>query len=192
MAELVDALDSKSGSRKGVRVRFPLRPPRMEAKGLLFCGGAGVAEVRRRELRVSDTADAATDIAIGVSGGLYVVVVDNAEIAKIERGGSIGAAGMGGPVATAVAGESEAVDIPRWQKAPIIIDIAAKLEIERSAGDGAVIGTIGVVIGGKQGAVSGLIGESPAPRANRVADVKIGLVAGRIGGSGVELIIITN
>lgn len=27
VAELVDALDSKSGSRKGVRVRFPLRPP---------------------------------------------------------------------------------------------------------------------------------------------------------------------
>ena len=27
MAELVDALDSKSGSRKGVWVRFPSRPP---------------------------------------------------------------------------------------------------------------------------------------------------------------------
>ena len=27
MAELVDAPDSKSSSRKGVRVRFPLRPP---------------------------------------------------------------------------------------------------------------------------------------------------------------------
>ena len=27
MAELVDALDSKSGSRKRVRVQVPLRPP---------------------------------------------------------------------------------------------------------------------------------------------------------------------
>ncbi len=27
MAELVDALDSKSGDRKVVRVRFPSRPP---------------------------------------------------------------------------------------------------------------------------------------------------------------------
>ena len=151
-----------------------------------------MAEVRRRGLRVSDAADAGADIAIGVSGGLYVVAVGNAEITKIERGGLIGAADMGGPVATAVAGVDEAVDIPRRPEAPIIIDIAAKLEIERSAGDGAVIGIIGVAIGGKQSAVSGLAGESPAPRANRVADVKIGLVAGRIGGSGVELIIITN
>lgn len=151
-----------------------------------------MAEVRRHELRVSDTADAATDIAIGVSGGLYVVAVGDAEIAKIERGGLIGTAGMGGPVATAVAGVDEAVDIPRWRKAPIVSNVATELKVERSAGDGAVIGTIGVAIGGKQSAVSGLTGESPAPRANRVADVKIGLVAGRIGGSGVELIIITN
>ena len=35
MAELVDALDSKSGSCKGVRVRFPLRPP--IKKEWLFC-----------------------------------------------------------------------------------------------------------------------------------------------------------
>ena len=30
VAELVDALDSKSGSRKRVRVRFPPRPPEKE------------------------------------------------------------------------------------------------------------------------------------------------------------------
>lgn len=38
MAELVDALDSKSGGSNIVRVRFPLRPPEIKerAKGSLF------------------------------------------------------------------------------------------------------------------------------------------------------------
>lgn len=100
-------------------------------------------------LRVGDTADAGADIAIGVGGGLYVVAVGNAEIAKIERSGLAGAAGMGGPVTTAVAGVDETVDIPRWRKAPIISNVAAKLEIERGAGDGAVIGAVGVAISEK-------------------------------------------
>ena len=39
MAELVDALDSKSGNSNVVWVRFPLRPPKMTLEGrflLLF------------------------------------------------------------------------------------------------------------------------------------------------------------
>ena len=100
-------------------------------------------------LRVGDTADTGADITIGVGGGLYVVAVGNAEIAKIERSGLVGAASMGGPVTTTVAGVDEAVDVPWWPKAPIIINIAAKLEIERGTGDGAIIGAVGVAISGK-------------------------------------------
>ena len=63
---------------------YPLKAPRMEAKGLLFCGGAGVIKVRRRELRVGDGSPA---------GILAVAVVERSELANI--GGAAGTAETG-------------------------------------------------------------------------------------------------
>lgn len=58
----------------------------MEAEGLLFCGGAEVAEVRRRELRVGDG---------GPAGILAVAVVERSELAKANNGGAAGTAETG-------------------------------------------------------------------------------------------------
>ena len=67
----------------------------MEAEGLLFCGGAGVAEVRRHELRVGDG---------GPAGILAVAVVERSGLANI-----------GGAAGTAEAGRI-GLDVEPWVK----------------------------------------------------------------------------